>query len=103
VSVPLHPKPISLQFAEAMADFRRRITKLETRTVAIDSGYPLAALPAVVDPGYTSGDPKVFINGAAALTGPYQHLASYTPAAGDTVLVMPVGALQSYIILGKTL
>lgn len=99
--MPLYPKPITAQFADAMADFRRRISALEARTVAIDSGYPLAALPGKIDAAYTTGDPKAYINGSATLTGPYQHLASYTPAANDTVLMMPVGALQAYVVLGK--
>lgn len=97
----LYPPALERRFAVAMADIRQRLTKLESRTVAIDSGYPLAALPAVIDSGYTSGDPKAYINGSSSLTGPYQHLAAYTPAAGDSVLALPVGALQTYIILGK--
>jgi hypothetical protein len=99
--VPLYPEPLERRFATTLQSIRQRLTKLETRTVAIDSGYPLAALPAVIDSGYTSGDPKAYINGSATLTGPYQHLAAYTPAAGDSVLALPVGALQTYIILGK--
>lgn len=99
--MPMYPKPLEQRHAAAMADVRQRITKLESRTAAIDSGYPLAALPAVIDSGYTTGDPKVYINGSSTLTGPYQHLASYTPAANDSVLVLPVGATQTYVILGK--
>lgn len=97
----MYPADIMGRFAQTLADMQRRITKLETRTVAIDSGYPLAALPAVIDAGYTSGDPRAYINGSATLTGPYQHLAAYTPAANDSVLVLPVGATQTYIVLGK--
>lgn len=80
---------------------QRRVTKLETRTAGIDSGFPLMLSTGVIDPGYTSGDPNVYFNGASSLTGPYQHLASYTPTAGDTVVLAPVGALQSYVVLGK--
>ncbi len=99
--MPMYPRPLEQRHAQAMANMQRRITKLETRTAGIDSGFPLAALPATIDPGYTSGDPKAYINGAAALTGPYQHLAAYTPAANDSVLVVPVGVLGTYIVLGK--
>lgn len=99
--MPLYPPDMLRRFAATLAEMQRRITKLETRTVAIDSGYPLAALPAVIDSGYTTGDPKAYINGSTTLTGPYQHLAAYTPAAGDSVLAMPVGATQTYVILGK--
>lgn len=48
------------------------------------------ALPAVIDPAYASGDPQVLLNGSATLSDPHQHLASYTPVAGDPILAMPV-------------
>ncbi|MGW3195209.1 hypothetical protein ACWDBD_11610 [Streptomyces sp. NPDC001118] len=99
--MPMYPAPLLQRFSQALAAMERRITKVETRTVAIDSGFPLAALPATIDAGYTSGDPMAYINGATTLTGPYQHLASYTPAANDAVLAMPVGVQQTYVILGK--
>lgn len=99
--MPLYPRPLEQRHAQAMTSMQQRITKLESRTAAIDSGFPLAALPAVIDSGYSSGDPMAYINGAATLTGPYQRLASYTPAAGDSVLVIPVGVLQTYVILGR--
>lgn len=97
----MYPQPLERRHAQAMADMGRRITKLESRTAAIDSGFPLAALPATIDPGYTSGQPMAYINGSTTLTGPYQRLTSYTPAASDAVLVIPVGAQQTYVILGK--
>lgn len=78
-----------------------RMAKLESRTAGIDSGWPLMMLPGVIDPAYSSGDPMVLVNGATALSGPYQHLASYTPAASDQVLLAPVGALRTYVVLGK--
>lgn len=99
--MPMYPEPIERRFAAKLQNMLQRITKLESRTAAIDSGFPLAALPAVIDSGYTSGDPKAYINGSATLTGPYQHLASYTPAANDSVLALPVGVNQTYVILGK--
>lgn len=98
----MYPKPLDQRFAHSLQDLLRRITKLETRTGSIDSGWPLAALPAVIDSGYSgSSDPMAYINGASTLTGPYQHLTSYTPVAGDSVLALPVGATQTYVILGK--
>jgi hypothetical protein len=97
----MYPADITRRFAQILTDVQRRLTKLETRTVAIDSGYPLAVLPATIDPAYVSGDPKAYINGSTTLTGPYQHLAAYTPAANDSVLALPVGATQTYVILGK--
>lgn len=99
--MPQYPRPLEQRHAQAMASIQQRLTKLESRTAGIDSGFPLAALPAVIDPGYTSGQPLAYINGASALTGPYQRLASYTPTAGDSVLVVPVGVSQTYVVLGK--
>ncbi|WP_042400234.1 hypothetical protein [Streptacidiphilus carbonis] len=97
----LYPRSIQDRFAATVADMLRRLRVLESRTACIDSGFPLAALPAVIDPAYTSGDPSVLINGATTLSGPYQHVAAYTPVASDAVLVLPVGATQTYVILGK--
>lgn len=97
----LYPPNLMQRFQAAIADMQRRLTKLESRTAAIDSGFPLAILPATIDPGYTTGNPNAYINGSATLTGPYAYLAAYTPAANDLVVVAPVGALQTYIVLGK--
>jgi hypothetical protein len=100
--VTQHAPTLQQRFAASMASLQRDVRKLQTRTAGIDSGFPLAALPAQVDPAYTgTGDPNVLINGSAALSGPCQHLASYTPAAGDQVLVIPVGVSKTYVILGK--
>lgn len=97
----MYPPALGQRFAAMMRELQQRVTKLESRTASIDSGWPLAPLPAVIDPAYTSGDPMAYLNGSTTLTGPYQHLAAYTPAAGDTVLAQPVGATQTYVILGK--
>ena len=95
----LYPATLEKRFAAAQQAFARRLTTLETRTAGIDPSGPLMALPGVIDPGYTTGDPQVLVNGSATLTGPYQHLASYTPAASDAVLLMPVQG--TYVVLGK--
>lgn len=97
----LYPPALEQRFAATLKAIQQRLTKLESRTAAIDSGWPLAALPAVIDAAYTTGDPKAYINGSTTLTGPYQHLAAYTPAANDNVLVLPVGVTQTYVVLGK--
>lgn len=95
-----YPRPLDQQMRQYLGGVERRLKTLEARTAGIDSGFPLMALPAQIDPAYSSGDPMAFINGATVLTGPYQHLSSYTPAAGDHVLAVPVVALQTYIIAG---
>lgn len=97
----LFPPALEQRFAATLKSIQDRLKKLESRTAAIDSGFPLAALPAVIDAAYSSGDPKAYINGSPTLTGPYQHLAAYTPAANDAVLVLPVGVNQTYVVLGR--
>lgn len=97
-----YPQKLGVErFQATMNKLMQDVAKLKTRTAGIDSGFPLMMLPGVVSGSYTSGDPEVYVNGAAALSGPYQHLASYTPAAGDNVLLAPVGALQSYVVIGR--
>ncbi|MFE2407133.1 hypothetical protein ACFXDE_02180 [Kitasatospora sp. NPDC059408] len=99
--MPLYPRPLEQRFPAELQSIQLRLGRVETRTSAIDSGWPLAVLPAVIDPAYTSGQPRAFVNGATTLTGPYQRLASYTPAANDSVLVLPVRSTRTYVILGK--
>lgn len=101
-----YPADLVRRFSDEMKKLRRDVAKLKTRTAAIDSGMPLAVLPGVIDSGYSSGDPRCYVNGSATLSGPFQHLASYSPSAGDTVLVIPVpltanGLSSSYVILGR--
>ena len=54
---------------------------------------------AVVDATYTTGWPKVTFEGETALSGKqYPHVDSYAPAAGDRVVMIPVGT--TYLIVG---
>ncbi len=98
----LYPPPLDQRWAQAISGVLSRLKNLESRTAGIDSGSTLAALPGTVDPAYSSGDPRVAINGAA-LSGPYQHLAAYTPAANDAVIVLPVvlASGPTFVVLGK--
>lgn len=102
-----YPDPLDARFGRKVQRMDRSIRRLQSRTAGIDSGAPLAVLPGQVNPSYSgTGNPRVLINGATTLTGPYQHLASYSPAPGDSVLVVPVPATQdgsatSYIVLGS--
>jgi hypothetical protein len=98
----MYPKALNDRFAATLKQLLARVAKLESRTAGIDSGYPLACLPAVISGSYTSGNPQVYINGSPNLTGPYAYLSPYTPTAGAAVYVLPVGAQQTYIILGAT-
>lgn len=99
----LHPAKIGPdRLAAKGKSTEQRLRSLETRTSGIDSGMPLGLLPGVISASYTTGDPMVVVNGAAAATGPYKYLTSYTPAASDSVILAPVGGtLKAYIVIGK--
>lgn len=105
----MYPAPLLQRFSATLKELQTRVGRLETRTAGIDSGFPLMVLLGVVNPAYTSGDPTVQVNGQVdsngnpVYSGPFQHLASYTPVAGDSVLLVPVGALQAYVIIGHYL
>ncbi len=92
------PRP-DQRFAQTIKDLMTRTSLLEQRTQNLDSGTLIQTLTGTIDPAYASGDPMVTVTGAAGLTGPYQHLTSYTPAANDLVLLVPNG--QTYIVAGK--
>lgn len=99
-----YPQKLGMErYKATMKALQADVAKLKTRTAGIDSGFPLMVLPAVIDSGYTvgSGNPQAYVNGAAALSGPYAFLAPYTPAAGDQVLLLPVPALKTYVIAGS--
>jgi hypothetical protein len=102
--MPQYPRKLSERHGQEMARLRRQMRRQQAHTASIDSGWPLAALPAVIA-SVTGSGPAVtvtaYLNGAAVATGPYQVLASYTPAVNDNVLVIPVGVQQTYVILGK--
>lgn len=66
---------------------------------ATDTDGDVFAL-GTVDAGYTTGRPRVAFDGetvASVATRPY--LASYTPAAGDRVLLARVG--HGWVVLGR--
>lgn len=90
------------RFPAAMQQLQQDVAKLKTRTAGIDSGFPLMMLPGQIDPNWNgTGEPEVFVNGAATASGPFPLLAWYKPKAGDSVLLLPVGAQQSYVVAGS--
>ena len=108
-------KPLDQRHGFRMADLFARVRRVEARTAGIDSGFPLMAVPAVVTTtGLTYTDTTgvlaaltgqaaidVDINGSASATGPFPYLASYTPTVSDVVLLVPVVAARTYIVIGK--
>jgi len=101
--MPVSPRPIQQRPQANFQQLWSRLRRLEARTGGIDSGFPVHALPAVIDPGYggpAAGNPMAYVNGAAALSGPFAYSDHYTPLAGDAVLLVPVHATASYIVHG---
>lgn len=92
------PLPLEERFTRAIKSLLTRVTRLEQRTLVLDPGCFVVPYTGQIPATYVSGDPTVVITGQAAASGPYKCLTSYTPHAGDTVLLVPVG--QTYIIAG---
>lgn len=81
-------------------DLLRTVSRYVQRDTASSATRP--ARLATIDPAYTSGRPRVIPDGESAPSGKrYPYLASYTPAPGDRVLMIPVGT--SYVIVGRVI
>ena len=93
-----YAQPLDKRFSQTLVELQRTVRKLQSRTASIDSGQPFAVLNAVVSPSYTSGDPEVFLNGSASLSGPYQVLNGWVPSPGAACLAMPVQG--TYVLIG---
>lgn len=79
--------------------FLDTITGLQ-RSAKAESSADKPYLLGVIDPGYTSGDPKVTFEGELTMSGKqYPFLSSYLPAPSDRVVLAPLGT--SYVILGS--
>lgn len=64
-----------------------------------DGSADRACRIAVIDPAYSSGNPKVTFEGESTMsTKGYPFLDSYTPTATDRVVLIPVGT--TYLIVG---
>lgn len=87
--VPLHQRA-----ASKAATTERRLKLLEIRA---DNSLP--AQTGVVSPSYTSGNPMVTVGSDTSVSGPYQHLSSYAPAANDAVALLRVAG--AWVVIGK--
>ena len=55
---------------------------------------------ATVDAGYAGGRPQLVFDGEDAASGrTYAYVSSYTPAAGDRVLLLRSG--RTWVVIGK--
>lgn len=93
-----YARALTERHAEVLGQIQRKQRRQASHTAPIDSYFPLAMLPGVVE-SITSGV-MVYINGATTASGPMPYLASYTPADGDNVLLAPMGVQQTYVVLG---
>lgn len=82
-------------------ELRARLDSLETTALGRIATHTHAPfVMGTVDPAWTTGKPKVTVDGTAGLTAAgVDALASYTPAAGDRVLIAAVAG--SLVILGE--
>ena len=69
------------------------------KALEIRADGSLPAQAGVISPSYTSGNPMVTVGSDTTLTGPYQHLSSYTPAASDHVALLWVAG--AWCVIGK--
>jgi hypothetical protein len=89
------PEERLAMFLEAAA---KRLKRLEQRTTVLDAGVLVCNVVGTIPGSYTTGQATVVLQGQTAVIGPFPSLASYTPAAGQTVLLLAVGS--SYVIAG---
>ena len=92
--------PVTLE--ERFENFTRRVSsdlqQLTQLSMLLEPGCLVTPYTGTIDAGYTSGRPMVDLAPGNTI-GPCPYLASYTPHAGDTVLLAPAG--QTYIVVGK--
>lgn len=73
-----------------------KVADIEKKVAQENKPYQLAT----VDPDYISGKPKLTFHGSSKLSPfGFTCLSSYTPVAGDIVLVAVVGG--GYVVLGS--
>ena len=62
----------------------------------VESSFALGS----VDPAYSAGNPRILFDGETIVSAKtYSHLANYSPAANDRVILAKVS--KSYLVLGK--
>lgn len=93
-----YPVGLEDRFEQAMKQLAIDIPALKQLTTVLEFGCLVTSYLGTIDAGYGSGRPMVDLPGGAVI-GPCPYVASYTPHAGDSVLLVPVG--QQYIVVGK--
>jgi hypothetical protein len=86
------------RFAQFTRQIAKDLQQLKQLSMMLEPGCLVTPYTGTIDAGYTSGRPLVDLPSGAQI-GPCPYLSSYTPAAGDTVLLVPSG--QTYYVVGK--
>lgn len=92
------PVDIIERFAKFIRDASKDIAGLKQLTAVLEMGSYVTPYTGVIDAGYVSGRPLVDLPTGVQI-GPCPYNSSYTPHAGDSVLLVPSG--QTYIVVGK--
>lgn len=92
--------PVTLEerFAQFMQQVGKRLQAVEQLAVMLEPGCLVTAYTGTIDAGYVSGRPLVDLPSGSQV-GPCPYAASYTPAANDSVLLVPSG--QTYYVVCK--
>lgn len=78
--------------------FLDTISGMTRNTVSSSADKP--HLIAIIDPAYTTGNPKVTFEGETTMSGKqYAYINSYYPIPGDRVVLAPLGT--NYVIIGS--
>jgi hypothetical protein len=85
-------------FLRTMAGVSRSTPSKPTNSKRLPSADKPARI-ATIDPAYVSGSARVIFDGEDALSGKaYSYVSTYSPTAGDRVVMIPVGT--TYVIVG---
>lgn len=88
-------QPLNRRMREAAGQYGSILRELLAKTAMLEPGCLVTPYLGTIPAGYTSGHPTVTLDSGVTL-GPLQYASTYTPHAGDRVLLVPAG--QTYVI-----
>lgn len=95
---PRYPVSLEGRAEVTLPQLATDVQQLKQLTMVLEFGCLVTAYVGTIDAAYTSGRPMVDLPVGTKI-GPCPYLARYTPAAGDTVLLVPAG--QTYIVVDR--
>lgn len=93
-------RPPAHRMREAAGQYGSILRELLAKTAMLETGCLVTPYIGTIPAGYSSGRPTVTLSTGVTI-GPLQYVSTYTPHAGDTVLLVPVG--QAYVVVGAVL